>query len=223
MAHAGYGCDQLREPQQEGRLVLFRRRLRVSDLPIHAAQMRAQGPPIDRQSLWQKNLKCVTLDLAGDRTNKSQGLVVETIQRKVQLRWRRDPPVHAQPADRNSIQIKSPLSGHIRAYQTSTPRSGPQSIFSISAPSGNPLQNFFKRLSLPRLRGRLRLPHESDAAKSIRNPLDRLAGTGSAACATNSSGISTVRVFPTRMIWVVIGLTPAEIIPRIATGGIGPL
>jgi len=32
---------------------------------------------------------------------------------------------------------------------------------------------------------------------------------------TNSSGISTVSVFPTRTIWVVMGPTPMEIIARI--------
>ena len=104
--------------------------------------------------------------------------------------------------------------GAIWCYQNSTPRGGPQSYSGIRVPSGIPSRS---SSSVIRFLG---FAAASDCFTSAILPLpfgthSTGSPTGSAACATSSSGISTVSVFPTRtMGWSCDN--SYEIIARIA-------
>src|ERR1700723_3372869 len=84
--------------------------------------------------------------------------------------------VRALPAGRNQARSDLLHQGHKGSPNFGPAVWSPIDLLHLGALRDS-LQKFIERLSLTRLCGEIRLLYESNAAASIRHPLDRLAGS----------------------------------------------
>ena len=175
----------------------------IAHPPIQAAHMLAKHCALNGQSRRKQYLKPISFNFTGDWAGIcNRGSYVEVSGGEHN---RRSPSGLLMTSLRIEIQPDQ-IAGirHVGGYQTSAPRGLPQSYSPRLPPSSNPSINSSSVHRFAEIVGGC----PEDLTKAI-PPLPLRthstgSPTGSAASAANSSGISTVRVFPTRTIRVVM-------------------